>query len=148
MSVGCHRNLSGCSSGTITLLRAILRDPLCAGAPFKWGWDFYCPLKDSTMTDLEICQLRPSNILTQCRQQMLQEDYISSCTFGLQGDYTFRVKGFRRLALQPCRRIFLFPVKSIGKAQGILPSLPYGVSRKCCSQGRFYLWLCQGLLLL
>lgn len=49
----------------------------------------------------------------------------------------FRVKGFRGLALQPQRRIFLFPAKDICKAQGILPSPLYGVSKKCCSRERF-----------
>lgn len=45
------------------------------------------------MNELEIWQLHHSDILTQGRQQMLQEDYVSLCTLGLGGDYTFRVKG-------------------------------------------------------
>lgn len=132
MSVG-YKNLSGCSQDNISLLKAIERD--CV---------FYCPVKDSAMSELEIWQLHPSHILTQHRQLMLQEDYISSCALGLQGDYTLRVKGFWGLALQPCRRISLLPAKNIWKAQGILPSLLYGVSRKCCSQEIFYLQHCQG----
>lgn len=68
---------------------------------------------------------------------MLQEDYISSCTLGLQGDYTFGVKGFRGLALRPCRRIVLLPAKNTCKAQGVLPSLLYAFSRKCCSKRDF-----------
>lgn len=83
MSVG-YRNLSGCSHDKTSLLKAIERDGV-----------FYCPVKDSAMSELEIWQLHPSHILTQQRQQMLQEDYISSCALGLQGDYTFRAKGFR-----------------------------------------------------
>lgn len=37
----------------------------------------------------------------------------------------------------PAGGFFLFPAKNICKAQGVLPSLLYGVSRKCCSQERF-----------
>lgn len=145
MSVECHRNLAGCSRAPITLLKGIERDPFVCKSSFQIGLGFfYCPVKDSAMSELEIWQLHPSHILTQGRQQMLQEDYISSCTLGLQGDYAFRVKGFKGLALRPRRRIFLFPAKNICKAQGVLPSRLYGVSRKCCSQGRFYLRLCQG----
>lgn len=136
MSAGC-RNLSGRSHNKIPLLKAIERDCF-----------FYCPVKDSARSELEIWQSHPGHSLTQYRRQMLQEDYVSSCALSLQGDYTVRVKGFRGLALQPCRRISLLPAKNIWKAQGIMPSLLYGVSRKCCSQEIFYLQLCQGQLLL
>lgn len=111
MSVGCCRNLSGCSRGKITLLKAIQRDPFVCQSSFQIGsGGFYCTLKDSAISDLQTWQLCLSHVLTQCGQQMLQ-DYISSCTLGLWGDYTFGVKGFRGPALRPSQRDFSVSVK-------------------------------------
>lgn len=63
------------------------------------------------MNELEIWQLHHSDILTQGRQQMLQEDYVSLCTLGLGGDYTFRVKGFRGWLCGPAGGFFCFQQK-------------------------------------
>jgi len=44
MSVGCHRNLSGCSRGKITLLKATQRDPFVCKSSFHVGLGFFIAL--------------------------------------------------------------------------------------------------------
>lgn len=54
MSVGCHKTLSGCSHGKITLLKAIERSFSVQELLSDWAGVFYCLIKDSAVSELEI----------------------------------------------------------------------------------------------